>query len=110
MVTTIPDFVQNCEALNQLDQIIRFASKGKRSIYDVTVLDAYTFQPNNKPDRAKVCQAAWFEELWRILKVKQPKIIVSCWGVGKTCSNKTVVKLRSKLCRLLARQRLPAAG
>lgn len=42
------DFVQRCETLKVVDELIRFASNGTRSIHTVTVLNACSYQPLDK--------------------------------------------------------------
>ncbi|KAJ5482987.1 hypothetical protein N7539_006433 [Penicillium diatomitis] len=43
---TFEDFVGNCKTLWAVDELIRVATKGARSIHTVTVLDAFSFQPH----------------------------------------------------------------
>ncbi|KAJ5239889.1 hypothetical protein N7468_004508 [Penicillium chermesinum] len=69
------EFVQSCETLLAIDELIRFATKGARSIHTVTVLDAFSYQPDKRAtDEDKKCH----EVLAQILKVKKPKVILRC--------------------------------
>ncbi|CAF3541468.1 unnamed protein product [Fusarium graminearum] len=44
---TFSDFVKRCETLKRVDELIRFGSKGARSIHTVTVVDAFSFKPQD---------------------------------------------------------------
>ncbi|KAM5526788.1 hypothetical protein FOXYSP1_20777 [Fusarium oxysporum f. sp. phaseoli] len=44
---TFGDFVKRCETLKRVNKLIRFSSKGARSIHTVTVLDAFSFKPED---------------------------------------------------------------
>ncbi|BCS27789.1 uncharacterized protein APUU_60837A [Aspergillus puulaauensis] len=69
------DFVQSCGTLLAVDELIRFATKGARSIHTVTVLDAFSYRPDKyTTDEDKTCH----EVLAQILKVKKPKVILRC--------------------------------
>lgn len=73
--TTFEDFVQSSDTLCALDGLIRFASKGSRSIETVTVLDAFSFQPDkNNHDFDRECHRI----LSQIIRIKKPKVIVRC--------------------------------
>ncbi|KAH1415213.1 hypothetical protein KXV70_004883 [Aspergillus fumigatus] len=69
------DFVKSCKTLLALDELIRFATKGARSIYTVTVLDAFSYQPDKyATEQDKQCH----EVLAQILRAKKPKVILRC--------------------------------
>ncbi|KAL4767866.1 hypothetical protein BDW60DRAFT_143674 [Aspergillus nidulans var. acristatus] len=56
------DFVERCKTLLALDEPIRFATKVARSIYTVTVLDAFTYQPDKyATEQDKQCHAVSHE-------------------------------------------------
>ncbi|SCO24422.1 unnamed protein product [Fusarium fujikuroi] len=44
---TFGEFVKRCKTLKSVDELIRFSSKGARSIHTVTVLDAFSFKPQD---------------------------------------------------------------
>lgn len=69
------DFVRRCDTLKVVDELIRFASNGTRSIHTVTVLNACSYQPLDKePTLDKQSEAI----LARILQIKKPKVIIQC--------------------------------
>ncbi|KAL3474297.1 hypothetical protein BJX99DRAFT_231891 [Aspergillus californicus] len=69
------DFVKSCATLLAVDELIRFASKGARSIHTVTILDAFSYQPDkNAEKRDKRCH----EVLAHILRLKKPKVVLRC--------------------------------
>ena len=69
------EFVQRCKTLLAIDELIRFATKGARSIHTVTVLDAFSYRSDKyATDEDKQCH----EVLAQILKVKKPKVILRC--------------------------------
>ena len=67
--------VQNSNTLRALDNLIRFSSRGARSIYTVTVLNAFSMQPN-KGDKNLV--PAWHRTLAQIIQMKKPKVVLRC--------------------------------
>jgi hypothetical protein len=67
--------VQNSKTLRALDNLIRFSSRGARSIYTVTVLNAFSMQPN-KEDKNLV--RAWHRTLAQIIRMKKPKVVLRC--------------------------------
>lgn len=68
-------FVQDCETLKAIDELIRFATRGARSIYTVTVLNAFFFQPDKyNTQQDEECH----EALARIFKAKRPKVVLRC--------------------------------
>ncbi|KAJ6041510.1 uncharacterized protein N7446_010606 [Penicillium canescens] len=69
------DFVKSSKTLSAVDELIRFASKGARSIHTVTVLNAFPFQPDKF---ATGRERKGHEALARILQAKKPKVILRC--------------------------------
>lgn len=83
-------FVADCPTLRATDQLIKFSSKGQRTIHNVTILDAFSFQPNkNRPCLTE----PWFDVLERLVKLKRPKVILCCWS--GPCEHPFISKLRS---------------
>ena len=74
---TFDQFVRECPTLKAVDELIRFGSKGARSIHTVTVLDAFSFAPNRSGSIPAVRCHQLIEE---ILKFKKPKVVVCCWS------------------------------
>ncbi|KAJ5264487.1 hypothetical protein N7505_007280 [Penicillium chrysogenum] len=70
-----PNFVEESPTLSAVDELIRFASNGARSIHNVTVLNAFPFQPDKS---AMERERIGHEALTRILKAKKPKVILRC--------------------------------
>ncbi|KAJ6116215.1 hypothetical protein N7523_005896 [Penicillium sp. IBT 18751x] len=69
------DFVEDSRTLSAVKELIHFASKGARSIYTVTVLNAFPFQHEAcSKDQAK----KGHEAITQVLKVKKPKVILRC--------------------------------
>lgn len=92
------EFVEECETLKRVDELIRLGSKGARSIHTVTVLDAFSFSPKPKdrenpklplPPPDEDCQ----ELIEQIVKLKRPKVIVACWQGA--CGNPFVLRFKS---------------
>lgn len=68
-------FVRSSKTLSAVDELIRFATQGARSIYNVTVLNAFSYQPGKDlTERDRECH----EALARILQRKKPKVILRC--------------------------------
>jgi hypothetical protein len=68
-------FVQDCRTLTAVDELIRFASKGARSIYTVTVLNAFSYQPyKNNKEQDRRCH----EALAQMLRAKKPRVVIRC--------------------------------
>lgn len=68
-------FVEDCETLKAVDELIRVATRGARSIYTTTVIDLYMLKPKQShlpSDRE--C----FELLGKILEIKRPKVVLCC--------------------------------
>lgn len=75
---TFDQFVRECPTLKAVDELIRFSSRGARSIHTVTVLDAFPFSPKG-PDFIPAASCHQLTE--EILKLKRPKVVVCCWNV-----------------------------
>ena len=84
-------FVRECATLKALDELIRFGSKGARSIHTVTVLDAFSFTLNKSDSKIAPRCHQLIEE---ILKLKKPRVIVCCWS-GQ-CDNEFVSRFKSQ--------------
>ncbi|KAH7199205.1 hypothetical protein BKA60DRAFT_583171 [Fusarium oxysporum] len=73
---TFGEFVQRCKTLKSVDELIRFSSKGARSIHTVTVLDAFSFKPQ---DSTPIPSERCHQLIEEILKLKKPKVVLCCW-------------------------------
>lgn len=56
-----------------MDALIQFATNGVRSIHTVTVLDAYSFKPN---DESRIPDERCHQLLADILRAKKPKVVI----------------------------------
>ncbi|KAK8096429.1 uncharacterized protein PG998_014297 [Apiospora kogelbergensis] len=74
------DFVQNCDTLKAVDELIQFASKGSRSIHTVTVLDAFSFSPPKPSESGSLPTLRCYELAENIIKHKGPKVVLCCWS------------------------------
>ena len=70
-----PQFVSCCRTLWAIDEPIRFATNGARSIYNVTVLDAFSFKPD---DKSHIPDERCHQLLAEILRAKEPKVVIRC--------------------------------
>jgi hypothetical protein len=68
-------FVKASKTLKALNKLICFTSNGTWSIYMVTVLNAYSYQPY--PDNS-VLDYGSEQILAKVLQVKKPKVIIHC--------------------------------
>ncbi|KAM3502034.1 hypothetical protein MY11210_009195 [Beauveria gryllotalpidicola] len=69
------DIVRDSATLRGVDEVIRFCTKGARSIYTTTVLNAFAMEPDKGiHDR----DAQWHQCLARILQLKKPRVILQC--------------------------------
>ncbi|KAL3484403.1 hypothetical protein BJX62DRAFT_243976 [Aspergillus germanicus] len=69
------EFVENCETLRAVDELIRFATRGARSIHTTTILNAFSYQPDKEAtERDQKCHGVLAE----ILRTKKPKVILRC--------------------------------
>jgi hypothetical protein len=67
------NFVQDCETLKVVDELIRFTSNKTRCIHTVTVLNAFSYQPlDHKPTLDKQSEKI----LSKMLQIKKPRIII----------------------------------
>ncbi|PQK08246.1 hypothetical protein BB8028_0001g03240 [Beauveria bassiana] len=82
-------FVQDCETLRAVNELIQFASNGTRSIHTVTVVDAYTFKPHVKNNMATKLPTSeqCHELLEQIVKLKAPESLLCCWKDKKNDEN-----------------------
>ena len=68
-----PKFVGRCKSLWAVDELIRFATNGARSIHTVTILDAFTFKPDNK---SHIPDERCHQLLEDILRAKKPRVVI----------------------------------
>ena len=82
------EFVRECETLKAVDNLIKFSSKGARSIHTVTVLDAFSFSPRRY---VTTNDAGCHQLIQDILNLKRPKVVLCCWQAGQgRCRNQDV--------------------
>ena len=70
-----PQFVSCCKTLWAVDDLIRFATNGARSIHTVTVLDAFSFKPD---DKSHIPDERCHQLLADIIRAKKPKVVIRC--------------------------------
>jgi hypothetical protein len=70
---TFGEFVKPCKTLKSVDELIRFSSKGARSIYTVTVLDAFSFKPQ---DSTPIPSERCHQLIEEILRLKNPNVVL----------------------------------
>jgi hypothetical protein len=70
-----PQFVDRCKTLWAANELIRFATNGARSIHTVTVLDAFSFKPN---EESHIPDERCHQLLAEILRAKRPKVVIRC--------------------------------
>jgi hypothetical protein len=71
------EFVENSPALRALNELILFATKLSRSIFTVSVIDAFSFQPKSKvPPQPSDSECLTL--LGEFLRLKRPRIVLSC--------------------------------
>lgn len=70
-----PRFVDCCKTLWAVNELIRFASNGARSIHTVTVLDAFSFKPKGD---IHILDERCHQLLAEILQAKKPKVVIRC--------------------------------
>jgi hypothetical protein len=69
------EFVKVWPTLKSVDQLIRFASNGTRSIHTVTILNAFSYQPDGGQFALDYrCE----QILAKLLQAKKPKVIIHC--------------------------------
>ncbi|KAJ4175817.1 hypothetical protein NW767_015660 [Fusarium falciforme] len=87
---TFGEFVKRCETLKRVDELISFSSKGARSIHTVTVLDAFSFKPQQAtPIPSERCH----QLIEEILKLKKPKVVLCCWN--QDCEQPFIAQFKS---------------
>lgn len=68
-------FVNDCRTLKAVDELLRFASRGTRDIGTVTVVNAFSLQPDKNAHKANLrCE----EILARFIQMKRPQVIIHC--------------------------------
>lgn len=68
-------FVEDCETLRAVDELIRIATRGARSIHTTTVVDLFMLKPQQSLSPS---DQECFELLGRILEMKRPKVVLCC--------------------------------
>ncbi|KAF9882570.1 hypothetical protein FE257_006858 [Aspergillus nanangensis] len=71
------NFVDACDTLKAVDELLRFSSRGARNISTVTVINAFAFQyakEKNDIEASLNCE----EVLARFLLEKKPQVIIHC--------------------------------
>ena len=71
----LPQFVSCCKTLWAVDELIRFATNGARSIHSVTVLDAFSFKPDHK---SHIPDERCHQLLADIIRAKKPNVVIRC--------------------------------
>ena len=74
-----PQFVRRCKTLRAVDELIQFATNGARSIHTVTVLDAFSFKPD---DKSYIPDERCHQLLADIIRAKKPKVVIRCHTGG----------------------------
>ncbi|GKU13084.1 unnamed protein product [Fusarium langsethiae] len=87
---TFGEFVKRCKTLKSVDELIRFSSKGARSIHTVTVLDAFSFKPQ---DSTPIPSERSHQLIEEVLKLKNPKVVLCCWN--QPCEQPFVAQFKS---------------
>lgn len=78
-------FVKDSPTLKALDDMIRFATNGARSIHTVAVFDAHPFAPKGRVEdvnhRIRYPKYVDCEQTVRkMLLVKEPRVVICCWA------------------------------
>ncbi|KAK8060598.1 hypothetical protein PG996_010528 [Apiospora saccharicola] len=73
------EFVEECPTLKAVDELIKFASNGSRSIHNVTVLDAFSFSPAKPSEPGALPTMCCHELVGKVIKAKTPKVVICCW-------------------------------
>ncbi|KAF7133828.1 hypothetical protein CNMCM5793_005240 [Aspergillus hiratsukae] len=84
-------FVRDCPTLQAVDELIRFASNGSRSIHTVSVVDAFLLKP--RAAESLPTDSDCLNTVEQILKIKRPRVVICCW-TGQ-CDNGYVSHFRS---------------
>jgi hypothetical protein len=79
-----------------VDELIRFSTKGARSIHTVTILDAFSFK--HYTTQVKPSDEECHLLLEKILKAKKPKVVLCCWKDKEEikCNNEFVAQFMSR--------------
>jgi len=85
-------FVTDCKTLKAVDDLIKFATRGARSIYTVTVLDAFSFKPFK--DQAVPSDEECQDLIAEVIGLKRPRVLLCCWS--GTCTNPWVDQFQSR--------------
>ncbi|KAF8850020.1 hypothetical protein BDZ45DRAFT_680082 [Acephala macrosclerotiorum] len=75
------EFVEKSPALRALNELILFATKSSRSIFTVSVIDAFSFQAKRKVPPQPLhlpSNSECLTLLGKFLRLKQPRIVLSC--------------------------------
>lgn len=76
---TTEEFIRKSPTLNAVDELIKFSTKGTRSIYTVSVLNAFMFIPEKRPT---ALDQRCHQLLGRIIRLKRPKVLLVCHTKG----------------------------
>ncbi|KAL4862375.1 hypothetical protein BDV12DRAFT_178879 [Aspergillus spectabilis] len=85
-------FIGYCPTLQAVDELVRFATNGARSIHTTSVIDAFLLKP--VPTQALPTDSDCFNTVKKILTIKQPQVLICCWS-GE-CDNRNLSQFRSK--------------
>ncbi|KAE8334457.1 hypothetical protein BDV24DRAFT_145842 [Aspergillus arachidicola] len=91
-------FVRSCPTLQAVDELVKFATNGARSIHTTSVLDAFLLKP--VATQALPTDSDCWNTIEQILKIKQPRVVICCWS-GE-CHNRNLSQFRSRGVRSLA--------
>ena len=72
---TAEKFIRDCITLRAVDELIKISTKGSRSIYSVSVVDAFMFKPKN---RLLIPDQRCHQLLAQIIRLKRPKVLLLC--------------------------------
>ncbi|KAL3491675.1 hypothetical protein BJX62DRAFT_236938 [Aspergillus germanicus] len=90
-------FVSSNPTLKVVDELLRFASAGARSIYTTTVINAFPFQKDKKDAEAdRRCE----EVIAKFLQIKRPRIIIQCVNPVYVCPSMMKFNFEGKPSRL----------
>ncbi|RDW57891.1 uncharacterized protein DSM5745_11409 [Aspergillus mulundensis] len=86
------NYIQRCPSLKAVDELVKLATNGTRSINNTSVIDAFLLKP--VPEQARPTDSECFTTVEQILTIKQPRVLICCWS-GE-CQNDTLALLRSR--------------
>lgn len=72
---TVEEFIRQCTTLRAVDELIKISTKGSRSIYNVSVVDAFMFKPK---DRLSIPDQRCHQLLAQMIRLKRPKVLLLC--------------------------------